>query len=73
MAFLLLTNANYPLAENYNNLLCYAFQLPHYFVDELLLVGMPRLVRRCFTGGGHPPRRFGGWMCRACCSWQLRS
>src|SRR6266576_6549958 len=28
------------MAENYNNLLCYAFQFPHYFVGELILVGL---------------------------------
>jgi hypothetical protein len=39
-AFFLLANNNYPLARNYNNLLCYAFQYPHYFFGELLLAGL---------------------------------
>src|ERR1043166_5486257 len=34
VAFFLLSSAHYPTAENYNNLLCYAFQFPNYFVGR---------------------------------------
>ncbi len=39
-AFLLLTNANYPLADNYGHLLCLAISFPRYFSGELLLVAL---------------------------------
>ena len=39
-AFLLLTSANYPMAANYNNLLCLAVGFPHYFVGELVVAGV---------------------------------
>ncbi len=43
-AFLLFTNANYPLADNYNNLFCLALEFPRYLVGELAVVGGITLV-----------------------------
>jgi len=37
-AFLLLANGNYPVADNFNRTLCLAFEFPHYFGGELVLV-----------------------------------
>ena len=39
VAFFLLASTHYPMAKNYNNLLCYAFQFPHYFMGELAVAG----------------------------------
>jgi phosphoglycerol transferase MdoB-like AlkP superfamily enzyme len=36
-AFLLLTSINYPMATNYNNLLCVALEFPRYFIGELVV------------------------------------
>jgi len=38
LGFLLLANANYPWAHNYNNMVCNAVELPRYFLGELGLV-----------------------------------
>ena len=38
-AFLLLTNNHYPMASNYNNLLCLGLEFPRYFLGELVVVG----------------------------------
>lgn len=60
-AFLLFANVNYyPLAVNYNNVLCYALVFPHYFLGELWLTGAVGGValiycRRC-------PRRSLWWL-----------
>ena len=35
VAFLLLLSANFPRAENYQNLLCWGLALPHYFLGEI--------------------------------------
>jgi glucan phosphoethanolaminetransferase (alkaline phosphatase superfamily) len=37
VTFLLLANAYYPMAHNYNNSLCLALEFPHYFLGELML------------------------------------
>jgi hypothetical protein len=37
-AFLLISNAYYPMARNYNNSLCLALEFPHYFLGEVFLV-----------------------------------
>jgi len=39
-SFVLLTNTHYPMGANYNNALCLGLQFPHYFVGELLVVGI---------------------------------
>ncbi len=49
VAFFLLTSVNYPMSENYNNLLCYALQLPHYFADELVLSGLLALGAAAYS------------------------
>jgi hypothetical protein len=40
VAFLLLTNNHYSMAENYNNALCLGLEFPHYFAGELLVAGL---------------------------------
>ncbi|MGO8925449.1 MAG: LTA synthase family protein [Limisphaerales bacterium] len=40
VAFLLLTNHHYPMAENYNNALCLGLEFPRYFAGELLVAGL---------------------------------
>jgi hypothetical protein len=37
-ALLLFADANYPMAVNYNNLLCLALEFPRYFIGELLVL-----------------------------------
>jgi hypothetical protein len=43
-SFLLLTNRHYPLAGNYNHLLCLGLQLPHYFAGSLIIIVVVALV-----------------------------
>ena len=48
-AFFLLCNANYPISENYNHLLCLALTFPRYLIGELalaLLVGLAAVFSR---------------------------
>jgi hypothetical protein len=40
VAFLLLTNNQYAMAENYNNALCLGLEFPRYFAGELLVTGL---------------------------------
>ncbi len=43
-AFLLLTNAHYPMAANYNNALCLGLEFPRYFIGELAIVAVAALA-----------------------------
>lgn len=49
VAFFLLSSANYPMAENYNHLMSYALQLPHYFMGEVLLAGLLTVAVLAYT------------------------
>ncbi len=40
VALLLLSNANYPMAANFNNVIGFAAKFPHYFLGELLVTGI---------------------------------
>jgi phosphoglycerol transferase MdoB-like AlkP superfamily enzyme len=42
--FLLLASRNYPIAINFNHVICLGLKLPHYFVGEILVVGFLALV-----------------------------
>src|SRR6185369_3040513 len=44
VAYFLLTNTNYPSAENYNHLLCLALTFPRYFAGELAVVAVLGMV-----------------------------
>lgn len=55
IAFILLVNINYPLAENYRNLMCLAVTLPRYFLGEFglaLLLLIVATVYRCWRAAG---------------------
>ncbi len=55
ITFLLLVNINYPVAENYRNLMCLAVTLPRYFLGEfalaLLLLIVATVYRRWRAAG----------------------
>lgn len=40
LAFALLANRHYPAAANFGNLICLGLEMPHYFLGEVLIVGM---------------------------------
>lgn len=40
IAMLVLASANYPSAANFNNLVSFAVKFPHYFLGELMVVGV---------------------------------
>ncbi len=44
IAVLLLSNTNYPWAENFNNLIGFSAKFPHYFLGELLVSGILTVV-----------------------------
>lgn len=52
-AFLLLTDTNYPLAQNHNQALWLGFEFPRYFIGQAMLAAglfiLAELQRRCFT------------------------
>lgn len=48
-SFLLLTNTHYPGSGNYNNLLCWFLEFPHYFWGELGVVVLVALGARAYA------------------------
>ncbi|HZR20667.1 MAG TPA: LTA synthase family protein [Verrucomicrobiae bacterium] len=42
--FLLLTDTNYPAAENYNHVLCLSMTMPRYFIGELIVTAVLGLL-----------------------------
>lgn len=48
VAILLLASANYPKANNFNNLVGFSAKFPHYFLGELAVVGGIIVAAACF-------------------------